>query len=727
MRVKTKIVLLLIGILPLIYAQSALELRDQAQRSMREEDYIRAASLLRQSLRLNPNYREANEDLALVLFFLGEDLEAERYARQAVRLAGNRGMARLLLARVLLRKGPESLPEVEMLLNSALQEDGASSELYNTYAALEIIRKRLPFAIRFYEQSLNRQPNQLHALLASFMLEDNLGNRVRAEQLLDRLLRIHGIEPAVLEQATKFYHKIGNFDQATVMSDRLINLVVNWGYPEAFIRAVHDRARLDLTQNRLRPEFNLDRTVQLVQTAIQRDPSQAISFALLATLLLRQNKVTDAQAAYRLALERQKDDETLRLSWERSVRQLNLDNPVRQEPARFYAQQAESLLSRNLIDQAREAYRRLLRLDPYDRGARWGLAKTWQDLGFPAMYLGGLLDIKAVQTQVRPATRRLSNEADRELERELDYWFQRWFPERTLAGSWRLNWDTYRYWRDPSTWNLNQPGRGGRPTRLAVFLIGKTHHLEGFPDQIETYLETFSDLLLSQISPWPKAEGHGRIGVLPLTLLPIHEQTGALDLGQARVNTIEEAIERSRRLGADFFLTVDFSNSDSLFLAEAELKMGSTGRPIQNFSSSRQGAERIIPALRDLVQKIHQYLPVRATLAARRELLGKSLALIPLGSLHGLKVDDELWVIKSDSLSLKPEFPFLQWPESARIATIKLSAVDDWMAEGEINHLRGQDMTRVADSVVFLRQNPDLPPSNQFVIDNLANQILSIR
>lgn len=710
-----------------LWSQSSLELNALAEQALREEDYIRAASFLRQSLAVNPNYLDANENLALALFFLGEDQEAERYARTAVRLAGNRGRSRLLLARVILRRGGDSIDEAEQLLNQSLTEEGPSIELYNTLAAMEVSRNRLPLALRYYELSLDRQPNQLTALLASFLIEDSMGNARRASSILDQLLRIHGAEPAVLEIAVNFYHRSGQLDQATALSDRLINLVVNWTYPRTFIRAVQDRVRLDLTRQKLDPGLSLRRSEDLLREAIRRDSASALSFALLGALLFRQNKIDEAQTAFRSALDRQKDDETLRLSWERSVRQLALDNPARLEPARFHATQAESLLSRNLIDQARESYRRLLRLDPFDRGGRWGLARTWRELGFPTQYLAGLLDLKAIATQSRASTRRLAQEADRELDRELDYWQNRWYPDRTLGGVWRLDWDVYRYWRDAQTWNLNQPGRGGRPTQIAVFLIDRFHHLEGFPDQAATYLDAFGDLMLTQFSPWPRRGTEGRVGVLPLLLYPQMEPTGGLDLDKSRVRNLEEAIESSRRLGVDFFLVLDFRSTDLLFQVEAELRLGSTGRLIQTFSASRRGAERVLPALRDVIQRIQQFLPIRATLAARRALPGKSLGLVPLGALHGLKTGDELLVIKPEFLMVQPEFPFLKWTESSQVATIKLTQVDDWMSEGEINHIRGQDLTSVADSVVFLRPSPETPPVIPAAPSDISSRILNIR
>lgn len=708
-------------------AQSAIDLNRQAELAIREEDFIRATSLLRQSLAVNPNYLEANENLALVLFYLGEDGEAERYARQAVRLAGNRGRARLLLARVLLRRGPGAAAEIEQLLQQALREEGPSVELYNTFGALEVVRNRLPLALRYYELSLDRQPNQLQALQASFLIEESQGNVRRAESLLDRMLRNHGVEPAVLELAVDFHHRTARFSLAAELSDRLINLVSEWSYPGAFVRAAQDRAKLDLTRQRLDPGFGLDRSVQLMRTALQRDSTQPLSFALLGDLLFRQNRVEEAQAAYRSALERRKDDEILRLSWERSVRRLPLDNPARLEPARFYAAQAESLMQRNRIDQAREAYRRLLRLDPFDRGARWGLAQAWRELGFSAQYLGGLVDLEALETKVRPDTRRLAEEADRELKRELDYWLGRWYPERTLGGKWRLEWEPYRFWRDPSTWNLNQPGAGGRPSRVAVFLVDRIRHLAGFPEQIDTFLEAFGDLLLSQLSPWPQRGGEGRVGVVPLQLSPVVDQTGEFDPSQARVASLETAIERARRLDADFLLVMDFDDTDGLFVATGELRMGSTGRLVQSISASRRGAERVLPALRDLVQRVHQFLPLRATLAARREMPGQSFALVPLGSLHGLKPGDELLVIKPEALTLQPEFPYLQWPESAHVATVRLTTVDDWMSEGELRSTRGQDLSSLGDSVVHLRQRPEVGPSVPSEPSPLASRVLRIR
>lgn len=708
--------------LAVAHAQSAMDLRRSAQRAAAEEDYLRAASLLRQSLTQNPNFLEAHEDLAEVLFLLGEDAESERHARIAFRLSGGRGRSRLILARVNLRRGGEGLSEARQLLESSLREEGETPEILEAWGALEVVQHRFPQAARYFSQSLQRAPGRLQAMLPLFLLEERLGNVQRASLLMEQMLRLHGAEPTVLEQGVRFFRLLGDFSRAVGLSDRLLALVQ--GSP-LFQRAAWERLRLDLERHRLNASLDLQPATRLAEEAIRRDPSQPLSYALLGAVRLRLGDYPAAERAWREALERARDDEMLRLGWERAVRQLPVDHALRQGPAFYHANQAASQMARNLLDQARESYRRLLQVDPLDKGGRWGLAQTWRDLGFPGMYLATLLDLEALPGSTRVATRSLALEADRELKRELEYWRERWLRDQSLAGLWRLDPDTYRRWRDPSAWAVNQPGPGGRPTRLGVFVLDRLSLLDGYPDQALFLLEAFADLLQSHPSPWPRREGQGRHGILPLILHPVADTSGTFDAGQALVPNLEDAIARARARGLDYFLLLRWDTGKEVFTVHSSLHLASSGRTVTEFVVSRLGTERVLPALRELVQLVHQHLPIRTRLVARREIPGKSLALVPVGSLHGLQVGDELAVVRTDSLNPAAEYPLLRWPAAARVASLRLTTVEDWLSEGEL--MSGADQVSLSDTVVFLRPAPQTSLELPAAMDDLQERILRIR
>ncbi len=730
---KNKIFLFFFLVAVEAFGQNASQFYQDAMSALREQDFIRAASLLRRSLQTNPNYLQAHEELALVFFQLGEDREAEFHAREASRLSGEQGRSQLILAKILMTKGPEGVQNAQNLLGEITLREGEGPELWAVLGDLEVMKQRLPLATRYYTQVLQRDPRQFKALFSLFQIEEHLGNTLRAGVLMENLLRYHGAEPEVLYRAAVFFQNKGDLERADQLLLRLSELSENWTYPDVFIQASQQRARFELAKHSVLGDAGtLERAIPILMKALEKGPNNAMTYYLLGAVNSRLKRWDEAQKAMKRAVDFDKDNELLRLSWEASISQLPVDNPLRAIPSQYHLEMARTYSARNMQDWVRDSYRRALFIDPLDKGARWGFTSSWKSLGFKGMYLENLLRFSTAMSSERQASRTLSGEADRELGRELGYWRDRWYVDESLGKSWGLDLDQFRNWLDVGSWALNIQGEGGRGFRIAVFTRSSGVKTVDYSDKEKILTEFLVYQWEGVMAPWPRSRAQGsteeiRVGIFPSQILPRDNSTGLFDRDSSFVEEEEEAIRLSRRQGADFFVLLDFLDLNQTFTVQAGLHMGSTGRLVRRISVSRRGSGRILGAVREFIQKISEYFPLRAVLAQKRTRNNQIQGLIPLGTLHGVKIGDKFSLLKPGIARLGAELPLVQWAEGDLLGILTITKVEDWLCEGTIVPSDHYDLTTPGDEVFLRRNTPEnlapLPPS----LNVLQRDVLKVR
>jgi tetratricopeptide (TPR) repeat protein len=144
-----------------------------------------SAALIRRIVALEPNNFWATNELTLLLLGRGSVAEAERHARNAVRMAPQDAQSHYLMGMVLTEANRPAVGEYHY--HRALELSGTRNPVVLADLALCLKKQgKMAEARALYEESLRAVPDSLHALLGLARLEEVDRNLEAAMTLLDR-------------------------------------------------------------------------------------------------------------------------------------------------------------------------------------------------------------------------------------------------------------------------------------------------------------------------------------------------------------------------------------------------------------------------------------------------------------------------------------------------------------------------------------------------------------
>jgi tetratricopeptide (TPR) repeat protein len=179
-----------------------------------------AEALCRRLVTLQPNNIWATQELALLLFGKGDYADAERFARNAVRIAPTDPQSHNLMGMILTEANRPQVGEYHYRQVLALTEERDPVLLANLAWNLKN-QGKMDEARALYEESTAAAPTILQTLLGYSRLEETDRNFARANEILDRAEAIAPDNPNVLLQRAILRGRTKEYDQALAILDRL--------------------------------------------------------------------------------------------------------------------------------------------------------------------------------------------------------------------------------------------------------------------------------------------------------------------------------------------------------------------------------------------------------------------------------------------------------------------------------------------------------------------------
>jgi tetratricopeptide (TPR) repeat protein len=359
--------------------------------------------------------------------------------------------------------------------------------------------------------------------------------------------------------------------------------------------------------------------------------------------------VSSLVSAARLAPE----DELARLALENlALAKLEIKDESRRKLALPHLERGRRFEERNLLEKALAEYRRCLRLDPESRDGRLAYAGVYRLLGYPAKYRLELQVLRRLGYQDAAVTDGIEI-VDSQL---LD----------TVAADWGL--DQYALER--------------RGYTLAAFWIRRQLpelHYDAGRDLVEylkDQLRRFDTIVV------PDAE--------PLA------------------QSFEDAFRRARSLGADYFLMLRFEESERSFSAELEQYLARTGTRVASYRAFRTGNDRVQECLGLLTAQLEERLPAWGRLVTREFDTG----VVDLGTLDGIKAEDELVVVKRGKVRLRNDGVGLAMDEKDIVGGFRVVRPDERISEGLLSRRSFFDLINPGDELVY-QQAPAAPAPSQ--------------
>ncbi len=244
---------------------------------------------LRETVRLDPDNKDAREQLSQLLLLGGDPDEALAQAEELISRGGERGHLHRAQALDRLERTDEALEEYQLAI-AAMPDESAPVAIYahalNRHGDREA-------AERTFRKLVEMAPSiSSHTSLATFLAQDRDRDDEAEQVFLDatRLTEAEG-QIAAHQNVASFYFQRERFDEATAYLDKVIPTV------EKPIPLIYLLARLHVAQG------NTEKANELIEEATRVDPTDPVPYLTLSGHLGRQGDVLGSLAAAEKALE----------------------------------------------------------------------------------------------------------------------------------------------------------------------------------------------------------------------------------------------------------------------------------------------------------------------------------------------------------------------------------------------------------------------------------------
>jgi tetratricopeptide (TPR) repeat protein len=390
----------------------------------------------------------------------------------------------------------------------------------------------------------------------------------------------------------------------------------------------------------------------VLEGSLKYDRTDPQAWFLLGLVEAAAGRHAGAEYALGTLVDLRPDDEFARIALENLVMDATrFEDPSRARLASWRFGRAADFERRLLYVKAIAEYRRGLAIDPYANVGRKRYAELLRLSKLPVSYLAELRFLESL------------GKADKALSDAIETY------DRMLQGS---------LGRD---WKVDGIAVPSRPYRIAVFSTGPggTPYHAGSDMVIARYLR---DTLAFE--PGITAER-----------------------GAPRIPGYADAYRLAREGGADWFLLVSVAESDRDILLGAELRSARTGALAIRIEAPRTGNDRVALAVDRVIQGVRDFLPARGVLVERKA----DLALVDLGRVDGVAVDDAFLVLRNGSALIKADASGIGWAESDVVARLVAKRVDDEFFEGRLERVGFFDRVNPRDIVVREPPKPEPAPA----------------
>ncbi len=377
------------------------------------------------------------------------------------------------------------------------------------------------------------------------------------------------------------------------------------------------------------------------RTLVDIDPDDNRAWYLLG---LAERGVGDFEAAvdaFDRATTISPDDELARLALESTVFDgFDLEDDLRERIASYRFDRGRSLADENLFRQATADYRRGLSLYPFSRDGRYELAALHRRRGFTGKSLEELRVLRSLGFDGLEIVDGIST------------------YESVLADGVAAEWgvDQFDTPRDRVTFGLfyrNRSAPGSRPQAAHYATEYLRHRLLGY-EVIET-----EDRVRS-------------------------------------VSSAADAFGIARAEALDYYLIVDFEESDRSVGMSVDLRHADTGNLVAELTARRSGTRRVQRAATAIVSAIAAELPARGRLLERR---GGSV-LVNLGSADGIETGEELLIVRRGQFAYASDRVGYRFDDDDLVGRIEITAVDDLVSEGRLTREGFFDLVETGDTVL---------------------------
>ncbi len=547
--------------------------------------------------------------------------------------------------------------------------DRMNMELVNLEGRIRIGLGELGEAKKLFERVLQSEPNNVQSKFGLAELSIAAGEPKSAAASFENALSIAPENKRALLSLVLLYDSLGELSRA----ERYAQMALQYHPDDAQVHYVAARHYLqaadygeaqkqDETALSLRPggvnetlllsEIYLrtdqyDKVVPLIEGILSKNSGDYLLWYSLGLAYEKLGKVDNSIQSFARAFSVRPDDEVSRIALENElVTKTDIKDPRRARFAQYHFDQGTAYEQRNYTDRALREFRRGLKIDPYSMHGRVLYADVFNKEGYPAKYLSELNVLKKIGKTNTDITDQIEIETN--------------LLQDSVSNTWGVQQFTLQ--REPYDVSVFYTTNGDMIHYLAQGVLAG-------------YLK---DLLVSY-------------------------ENISIDGEPAEAKSFADAFRTAREAGTDYFVILNFNESERYFRATADLYVSLTGTKIDSEQSYRTGNNRVTDALANVAQGLHGILPLRGRLLQRKFDSG----LIDLGKIDGVKTGDKLLIVKNGTMTIARDRIGFDYTPDAVIGSFEVTKTDALVSEGTVTKNQFFDLINPEDWVIFP------PPKNE--------------
>ncbi len=622
------------------FGENAIDFYREGKKALAIGKINSAIESFKASLRINPNYYKPMKGLARCFFLMGQYEEALNYVKKAEKY--NSGNIELLTLEGEIRIGLGDFERAREIFNSILEKEPNNVNARFGLAELDIANGQKSAAAKRYIETLKIAPENQRALLSLALIYDKLGQREISNKYLELALRYHSDNPKVHLVAARHLMEEGKYNVA--MRHLKIALSLNPSFLDALI-AITELYII---------EKDYSDAVLYAKKIIAENRTHELGWYLLGLAYKNMGDMSNAINSFLSLLNIHPEDEIARIVLENIVipdemssNKKNTKNKeivsVRQQLSNYHYERGKLLESRNYIETAKEEYRRALILKPDSKAARLSFAKIFKMQGYPIKYLTELKVLRNL------------GYSDTYINDEIEIYSN--LDNESIAKKWGVN----QYALDRERYNI-----------ALIMLKSESDSTEKFHPFFERdFIKYFGDFISS----------FDNVNIVKESI----------------VENFSEAFGVARKAEVDYFIVLQYEELERSFSVYADVYFSGTGSKLRSFEEYRTGNDRVRDAVISITRKLDSILPLRGRIVKKEFNRG----LIDLGAMDGVKKDDELLIIKKNTMSIVSSEMGLKFKESDVLGKFKITNVDERVASGNILNNSFFDMVNPGDNVIY--------------------------
>lgn len=172
----------------------------------------------------------------------------------------------------------------------------------------------------------------------------------------------------------------------------------------------------------------------------------------------------------------------------------------------------------------------------------------------------------------------------------------------------------------------------------------------------------------------------------------------------AVIRSDSDAYRLSHNSGSQYYIILDYFESDRIFSMEASIYLSKTGVLMDRYSVIRAGNDKLAESIRLSTEYFSKLLPVRGNIIS----VEGDKALINLGALDGIETEDRFLIVRKDRARFISDEPWYEAADEDKLGLLTVTAADEAVAEATFENPGFFELLNEGDEIFLLPDDAEI-------------------